>query len=237
MAGMENTDKMNKYDMPVILVVDDEIPTLQSVEITFNNSSEYRVLTTNSTVDAISIIEKIHPDIVLLDIHFHDGDNNGIECVQKARSIGYDGIICMFTGDSSPGLLFESALAGADDYIVKGPMYSLSEEIVRILERKSIADHAEFTENIIAEGSFLRSRGLQKEQAKLLADFASLGYPRIKEFSNQTGIPEHRLWKRLSRIRNKLGVDSMTKVTHLLTAISIFGTPFVKNRGDDNLNS
>ena len=97
-----------------------------------------------------------------------------------------------------------------------------AEKVEDMLRDEESISGADAYQNAITSCSFLRSRGLNKEQISLLADYAALGYPRLKEFSNSMDIPEHSLWKRLSRIRNKLDVDCMTKIAHILTALSVF---------------
>ncbi len=203
----------------VLLVVDDEASVLRFVQRVFSRDHRYQILTACDVTTAIELIETQNPDVVLLDIHMRGQQMNGVDCIRVAREKRYQGIICMLTGDPSSELLFESAMAGADEYIVKGPGCSLVEEVEYLFEHKDT--HAAST-SAITDGSYLRSRGLLEEQCALLADFAKHGYPRLKEFSNRLGISETSLWKRLSRIRNKLDVDSMSQVAHLVTVVSMF---------------
>ncbi len=205
--------------MSIILIVDDERPFLNFIQRLFKNIGEHTVISAINIECALKSISDGHPDIVLADIHLDDKGKNGVDFVLQARTNGYKGVICMLTGDSSPILLLQSALAGADDYIVKGPSCDLPSEVERLLENRDFGLH----ENPIADSAFLRSKGIRDSQADLLAKFSSLGYPRLKELANQIDLPEHSLWKRLSRIRDKLDMDGMSQVTHLLTAISIFG--------------
>ncbi|MCP4679139.1 MAG: response regulator [Deltaproteobacteria bacterium] len=211
-----------------ILVVDDEVPVLRFVKRVFSRAREYEILVAKSTKSALRLIREKNPDITLMDIHFSTNDSTGVECVRQARAAGYTGVICMLSGDSSPELLIRAAHAGADDFIVKGPSCNLAQEVDRLLSREK-SFTSEIQTSPIAKSAFLYSHGLRDSQTKLLSEYASLGYPRIKELANQTGLPEHTLWKRLSRIRDKLGVDSMTRVVHLLTAISAFGVIHTKS--------
>ncbi len=217
----------------VLLVVDDEESVLRFVKRLYRNSSKYEILTASKDQEALKLISSRDPDIVLMDIYLRHQSISGIECVKRARKSGYSGIICMFTGDPAANVLLESALAGADDFILKGPKCNLTEEIDRIMEWSTLECGPTSAAAAIEDGAFLRSRGLREEQRSLLAEYATLGYPRIKEFANQIDIPDYSLWKRLSRIRDKLGLDSMSKIAHLLTAVSVFGVTRANGRNED----
>lgn len=205
-----------------LLVVDDEVSVLRYVKSALASQDDIEVLVADGLDVAFKIIEGRNPTIVLLDIHLGQEETDGITSIQHIRRMGYKGIVCIFTGDPSPVLLFQAALSGADDYMVKGVSCDLVEEVRRLIMEQEDATTRDFRDPI-TETAFLRSLGLRNEQAKLLSDYASLGYPRIKELSCQLGISETGLWKRLSRIRDRLGMDCMTQIAHLLTALSIFG--------------
>lgn len=209
--------------MRTVLIIDDEKAVLQIVVQSLTRTGRYVVLTASDLDEARPYFIDQPPDLVLLDIHFAEGVIDGVECVRRIRQNGYEGIVCMFTGDPSPSMLFQAALAGADDYIVKSSACRLHDEVDQLIERmEKPSDVPLQPEEMIAESGFLRSRGLAAGQIQLLSDFAKLGYPRVKEFACEIGVSESGLWKRLARIREKLDMDSMTQITHLLTALSIF---------------
>ncbi|MCP4679140.1 MAG: response regulator [Deltaproteobacteria bacterium] len=219
-------------DKRVLLIVDDEDSVLRFITRLFENEHRYETITAKDVKTAFELITDRNPDVVLMNIYFRDRNTNSIECVRHARNTGYRGIICMFTGDTSAKLLLETAMAGADDFIFRGPQCNLIDEINRLYERRIIDCGSTSRENTIEAGGFLRSLGLREEQISLLAEYAALGYPRVKEFANQLDVPEYVLWKRLARIRNKLEVDSMPQIVHLLTATSVFEISRASNRKD-----
>ena len=214
-----------------ILVVDDDTVFLKMMSRILGDSDKYHVYTANRALEALDMLSN-EIDLVILDIYFFDNDKNdidGIECLSLFREKGYDGIICMYTGDPSPTLLFQAVLAGADDYIVKGEEYDICTEIEKLLKHDAPAGTGE-KEGFSIDCAFLRSRGLTQQQVDLLDAYAEYGYPRIKEFANRMGISETSLWKRLSRIRDKLGMDSMSQITHLMTSITILNSRMEKRR-------
>lgn len=209
--------------MWTVLVIDDEKAVLQIVAQSLTRTGRYNVIAVDNADEARRLIDEHRPDLILFDIHFKDGKRDGVECVRRIRESGYKGIVCMFTGDPAPELLFQAALAGADDYIVKSQACRLSDEVDHILERMtSTKETAVEPSEFIKDSAFLRTRGLASGQVQLLSDFARLGYPRVKELACEIGVSESGIWKRLARIRDKLDMDSMTQITHLLTALSIF---------------
>lgn len=209
-------------EQPAILIADDDESILRSMARVLSFKYKNNIFTTVNIPDTLAVIRSRPLDLVFLDIHFGDEQQTGIDCVRQARAAGYGGIICMLTADQHPTALFQAALAGANDYIVKGSAHDLSDEVVRLLQLHEEDEPSGQSYDPILDSAFLRSRKLSKNQVVLLSDFAKFGYPRIKEFARQLHISETSLWKRLSRIREKLGADAMTQITYILTAIKIF---------------
>ncbi|MCP4614596.1 MAG: response regulator transcription factor [Planctomycetes bacterium] len=208
--------------MTTILIVDDEVAILRSVKRVLSEGGKYKIQTADNTKSALDLITPNYPDLIILDIHLCDDNIDGIETIRTIRNNGYNGIICMLTGDTNPDMLFQAAVAGADDYIIKGPTCNLVDEIEYLFTRRIENSENKSEMTTILDNAFLRSIRLSEEQTKLLSDFAILEYPSVKELACKMGISETSLWKRLSRIRDKLGMDCMTQITHLLTTLSIF---------------
>ena len=98
-----------------ILIVDDDTDILKMMSRVLGYGDEYCIYTSNRASEALGMLSK-PIDLVILDIYFLDDEKNdidGIECLRLLREKGYNGIICMYTGDPSPTLLFQAALAGA----------------------------------------------------------------------------------------------------------------------------
>ena len=202
-----------------ILFVDDDTTMLRILQRTFGQIETFHFYTAANSTEAISKCSS-DIDLVLLDIHLGETGADGLTVAKHLRETKYDGIICMFTGDTSPSLLFQAILAGANDYILKGPKCNIVKEITRLIKMgKDISDAN--ADNPIEESAYLRTRGLSSNETQLLSDFATYGYPRIKEFAIQLNISETCLWKRLARIRDKLNMDSTSQIAHLLTSISL----------------
>ncbi|OGO32947.1 MAG: hypothetical protein A2Z29_01800 [Chloroflexi bacterium RBG_16_56_11] len=120
-----------------ILVVDDDEKILKSLR--FNLSGEgWHILTAQNGVEALQIVEKDHPDIVLLDIMMPELD--GFEFCRRVRQWSQVPIIGLSArGDTADKV--KCLDLGADDYITKP--FGFDELIARIkavLRRNKIDD-------------------------------------------------------------------------------------------------
>lgn len=188
-------------------------------------ASGYSARTVESQSMAVFAIFESSPDMVLMNMdRSRDDDLDCLECVNVMRRSGFDGLVCIMTGDGSPASLINSAIAGVDSYFVKGAQSKLMREIERLLktrEPREMRGGGDF--NAILDGIFLRSLGLAENQIDLLWKIHLRGYPDEKGLAYEIGIDPNTLTKRLSRIKKKLGLDNMRQVAQLMTALSVFG--------------
>lgn len=103
--------------MDTILVVDDEEPVALSIELSLRR--EYQVRVANSAIDALKIIRRATPSMIILDIIMPGMD--GIQfCKELRRDPNFANIPILFL--SAKGRVedkLEGLEAGADDYITK----------------------------------------------------------------------------------------------------------------------
>ena len=77
----------------------------------------YKVFNATSGKEAIKIVEKEKPRIILLDINMRGMD--GIETLEKIRQIDKEAVIIMVTGVKDEDTMKRAKELGADDYITK----------------------------------------------------------------------------------------------------------------------
>jgi two-component system, OmpR family, KDP operon response regulator KdpE len=100
-----------------ILVVDDEPDVVESVRLGFTLQwREVDVLGAGAGEEALDIVEREHPDIVLLDIGLPDID--GFEVVRRLRAFSDVPVIMLTARDDSMDKVKGLEL-GADDYVTK----------------------------------------------------------------------------------------------------------------------
>lgn len=99
-----------------ILTVDDEMG-IDSFFYEFFTVRNYEVFNARSGKEAIDIVKKQRPRIILLDINMRGMD--GIETLEKIRQIDKECAIIMVTGVKDDDTMRRAKELGADDYITK----------------------------------------------------------------------------------------------------------------------
>jgi two-component system KDP operon response regulator KdpE len=99
----------------IILVVDDESQIRRVLRATLS-SNGYNVIEAKNGQEAIEMVIREHPDLILLDVSMPD--MSGLEVCSKIR-LSYEGPIIMVTVRNSERDKIVALDAGADDYVVK----------------------------------------------------------------------------------------------------------------------
>ena len=111
--------------MPTRILIFDDNPFIRkSLPLLLNPDEMVVVATKENPVSVLEDLEKFKPDILLMDIDMPQ--MNGVEAVQKVRSINSDIPIIMLTIFEDNEHIFDAICAGASGYILKG---KVSEEI------------------------------------------------------------------------------------------------------------
>ena len=99
-----------------VLVVDDE-PEVRQVLIEFLSSRGYDVIPAARGRDAVAIVEKDKPDLVLLDVSMPEMD--GVETLRRINAIAPDLAVIMVTANADIGVTSKLLALGAVDYVPK----------------------------------------------------------------------------------------------------------------------
>ncbi len=99
-----------------ILTVDDQMG-IDSFFYEFFSVRNYEVFNAVNGKEAIAIVKKHKPRIVLLDINMKGMD--GIETLKRIKQIDKDIVVIMVTGVKDDDIINKAFDAGADDYITK----------------------------------------------------------------------------------------------------------------------
>src|SRR5689334_21492555 len=100
---------------PTILVVDDE-PQIRRVMRTTLSSNGYTVLEARSGEEALDLLRKERPELVLLDVNMPG--KSGLDTCREIRDQS-DGAVIMLTVRNTERDKVLALEAGADDYVVK----------------------------------------------------------------------------------------------------------------------
>lgn len=139
-----------------ILIVDDEKLNLDLTSVLFRNRG-FRVLTAPNAPDAIDLVGREQPEIVLLDYMMPGMD--GFAALTEIRQRFPDTYVIMLTGRGNERIAVELMKAGASDYILK-PFLNLDllERVERVLKVRDME---------------LRNRELMRERNRLLSEIES----------------------------------------------------------------
>ena len=99
-----------------VLVVDDE-PEVRQVLLEFLSSRGYDVIPASRGAEAVAIVERDKPDLVLLDVTMPDMD--GVETLQRINAIAPDLAVIMVTANADIGVTSKLLALGAVDYVPK----------------------------------------------------------------------------------------------------------------------
>ena len=117
------------HDKPVckILTVDDQMG-IDSFFYEFFTARNYEVLNAQSGKEALNIVKKHKPRIVLLDVNM--GGMDGIETLKRIKEIDKDIVVIMVTGVKDDDTMKNALALGADDYITKPLSLEYLEKVV-----------------------------------------------------------------------------------------------------------
>jgi len=110
-----------------ILTVDDEMG-IDSFFYEFFSVRNYEVFNAQGGKEAIGIVKKEKPRIVLLDINMRGMD--GIETLKQIKAIDKNIVVIMVSGAKDDETINKALSAGADDYITKPLSLEYLEKVV-----------------------------------------------------------------------------------------------------------
>ena len=113
--------------MSKILIVDDE-EDIREFAKSFFTKREINVITASGGVEALDIVEKENPDLVLLDVRMEQ--ITGVEVLKRLRERGNDVKVIMVTGVEDEAIVNEANSWGVRGYIHKPLVLEELEKIV-----------------------------------------------------------------------------------------------------------
>ena len=118
---------MSKPIEASIVVVDDE-PSIRDLLVASLHFAGFEVNTAASGSEAIEAIEKVHPDLIVLDVMLPDID--GFTVTRRIRQEGIDSPVLFLTARDDTQDKVMGLTVGGDDYVTKP--FSLEELIARL---------------------------------------------------------------------------------------------------------
>jgi DNA-binding NarL/FixJ family response regulator len=151
-----------------ILLVDDHEVVRVGIRALIERQPEMEVVGEAGTVrEAVSQVELLAPDVVVLDIRLPGG--NGLEACHKIKALRPETRIIILTSYPDDEVLFDAIACGAEGYVLK---QIGSEELIRALER--VGRGESLLDPSVTDRVFAKMRQVRKdERAHAFADLSA----------------------------------------------------------------
>ena len=186
--------------MTKILVVDDEIETLNLLK-TILEISGFEVITTLNSVDAITLAEIEKPDVVLPDIMMPEMDGFTLCKLMREHRITKDLPIIFVTAYSGSDLDDRSEAVGAD-HVIKKPI-NIPELVAAIRKTQALREKA----NDEASAAQVERKKQKESQHK---EAVSNNEVAQKTASHTESSPTNQSTDKIPDMQNKLSVSAST---------------------------
>ena len=134
-----------------ILVVDDSAAELIFIEHFLRKDSEFNVQVASSGAEALKLIEKFRPEIIVSDLHMPG--MSGLDLVRGLRVASQDIPVVLMTSSGSEDIAIKALRAGAASYV---PKRVIDTELVKTLRRRLLKDFCFAMNNITNLSAFSR---------------------------------------------------------------------------------
>jgi len=197
-----------------VLVVDDHPIVRQGLVSVLGDEDDLEVVgEAGSGREAVARVQRLQPDVVLLDLEMPDLD--GVAAIPQLLALRPGLGILVFTAYDTDERVLGAVRAGARGYLLKG---ASAEEIARGIRSVNAGGsylEPRVTSKLIAEVSSPRRSGLvlsarEKEVLRLVAD----GLP-TKQISASLSITERTVKFHVNSIFRKLGADNRAQAVAL----------------------
>ena len=121
---------------PLVLIVEDHADTREMLRILLN-MIECRVIEAEDGEQAMSVAEKGHPDVILLDLKIPLLDGLTVTRLIRSHPVLNEVPIVLITGMAKPQLHREALSAGCNDCLIKPLDFERLQELIKLLARST----------------------------------------------------------------------------------------------------
>lgn len=199
-------------DRPIrVALVDDHHLIREGLRLVLSAVDDLEVIGEASSRDgAFLLVRTMHPDVLLLDVTFPDGD--GLQLVRTLRAQEPDLRIILVTMHSDAETVRQALASGASGYIVKGAHSQELVDAIRAVSRGERYLHSSVTAAIVDDSiRWLHAGRLSEREREVLALLAS-GQP-PSQIGTTLDISVHTVRRHIANLSDKLGVRGTNALT------------------------
>lgn len=133
MKEQRNSPSADLHDNknPLVLIVDDHADTREMLKILLNMNG-CRVIEAEDGEQAMSVADKVHPDLILLDLKMPLLDGLTVTRLIRSHPVLNEVPIVLITGVAKPQLHREALSAGCNDCLIKPLDFERLQELIKL---------------------------------------------------------------------------------------------------------
>jgi len=188
-----------------ILIIDDQISNVHLVQRLLERAGYRNINGTSSSREGIALVERIHPDVILLDLQMPAPDGFAVlEAIRPHLSNGSYLPVLVLTADTSDEATQAALSQGARDFL--GKPFQPAELLLRVknlLETRLLHRLLQEQNRVLEERVWQRTRELEEAQVEVLERLASAAEFR----DDDTGRHTRRVGEIAAQLGRLLGFD------------------------------
>ncbi|MFK4302984.1 MULTISPECIES: response regulator transcription factor [unclassified Paenibacillus] len=199
-----------------ILIVDDHWVVREGLKLVLETNDSYEVVgEAEEGATALTLIEELQPDVILMDLYMPQ--MSGLETMKALKERQNETPVIILTTYNEDDLMIQGLSLGAKGYLLKD---TSRENLFRTIEsalRGETLLQPEITARVFAKTSEREVKSEQHEDTSILTEKERIILQsvarglRSKEIAFDMGISERTVKAHLTNIYNKLGVDSRSE--------------------------
>ncbi|KJD45792.1 response regulator [Paenibacillus terrae] len=199
-----------------ILIVDDHWVVREGLKLVLETNDSYEVVgEAEEGATALTLIEELQPDVILMDLYMPQ--MSGLETMKALKERQNETPVIILTTYNEDDLMIQGLTLGAKGYLLKD---TSRENLFRTIEsalRGETLLQPEITARVFAKTSEREIKSEQREETSILTEKERIILQsvarglRSKEIAFDMGTSERTVKAHLTNIYNKLGVDSRSE--------------------------
>ena len=197
-----------------VLVVDDHPIVREGLVSVLEDQPDFQVIgSAGSAEEALGLVERLQPDVVLLDLELPGLD--GVAAIPQLVTASPDTRVLVFTAYDTDERVFGALQAGARGYLLKGAMTAEIARAIRVVHDGGSHLEPRIAARLVAEVKAPRhSTGLLSQRERAVLPLVAAGLSN-KQIAQTLSISERTVKFHITSIFHKLGAENRAQAVAL----------------------